>query len=64
MFSCFKYNDLHRAVALVIDHEDTRYIKRIIIRILRDYAKTTENTIDDTLVDEIEKRLLFPTPPL
>lgn len=60
MFSCFKYPDLHRAVALVINHEETTYIKKIIIRILRDYAKSTTNLVDDALVDEIEQRLLSP----
>lgn len=57
MFSCFKYPDVHRAVATVINHEETNYIKVIIIRILRDYAKRTNNLIDDALVDEVERRL-------
>lgn len=52
--------DLHQAVALIFNNEDTRFIKRTIIRILRDYAKNTNNLIDDVLVDEVERRLFTP----
>jgi len=54
---CWPCIDLHQAVALVVSNEDTRYIKRIVIRILRDYAKNTSNLVDDALVDEIERKL-------
>lgn len=54
---CWPCIDLHRAVALVISNEDSKYIKRIVIRILRDYAKNTSNLVDDALVDEIERKL-------
>lgn len=61
MFSCFKYPDIHKAVALVINNEESNYIKTIVIRILRDYAKRTNNLVDDALVDEVERRLFSST---
>lgn len=61
MFSCFKYPDIHKAVALVINNEESKYIKTIVIRILRDYAKRTNNLVDDALVDEVERRLFSST---
>jgi hypothetical protein len=61
MFSCFKYRDIHKAVALVINNEESKYIKTIVIRILRDYAKRTNNLVDDALVDEVERRLFSST---
>lgn len=57
---CWRHLDLHESVAIIMNHEETNYIKRIIIRILRDYAKRTNNMIDDALVDEVERRLLTP----
>jgi hypothetical protein len=54
--SCFNLN-LHRAVGVLIQNEDTVFVKRIIIRILRHYAKSTATAIDDELVDEIQRRL-------
>lgn len=60
MFSCFRYPNLHRAVATIINNEESLYIKKMIIRILRHYAQKTNNTVDDAIVDELEKRLLDP----
>ena len=62
MFSCFKYPDIHKAVALIINNEESNYIKTIVIRILRDYAKRTNNLVDDALVDEVEQRLFSAHP--
>jgi len=52
--------DVHKAAAVIINNEDTRFIQRIIIQILRHYAEKTTNTVDDALVDEVERRL-FPS---
>lgn len=58
-FCCWKNYDLTRAVAKVIRHENSNFIKYVILRILRDYAAQTTNTIDNDLVDEVERRLGF-----
>ena len=49
--------DLHKAVAVMITNEDKRYVKKMIVRILRDYAKKTDNLVDDALVDQVERCL-------
>ena len=56
----FRKLDLPKALANVMNHQEEAYVKRVIIQILRRYAYSTTNTIDDALVDEIETRLLFP----
>ena len=55
---CWKLH-LHQAVGLVLNNDDSKYIKRIVIRILRRYAARTTNLIDDELVNEVERRLLL-----
>lgn len=57
---CWRHLDLHKAVAILMNNEDKRYVKKMIVRILRDYAKRTDNVIDDALVDEVERCLLTP----
>lgn len=57
MFSCWRKIDLHKAVAVMITNEDKRYVKKMIVRILRDYAKKTDNLVDDALVDQVERCL-------
>lgn len=59
---CFLFDkvDLSKALADVMNHQEETYVKRIIIQILRRYAQSTTNRIDDAFVDEIELRLLFP----
>lgn len=55
-WDCFK-TDLTRAAAILINHEHERFAKAVVIRILRDYAKTTDNLVDDDLVDLLEEAL-------
>jgi hypothetical protein len=50
--------DIHRASAVMTNYENTRFVKYIIIQILRDYANYSDNLIDDAIVDEIQRRLL------
>ena len=58
--SCWpKSYDISEAVAVVINHQEEAFMKRMIVRILQNYANSTTNDIDNALVDEIEKRL-FP----
>ena len=54
-----KQDDISKAVSVVINHQEEMFIKRIVIRIMQNYANTTTNDIDNALVDEIEKKL-FP----
>lgn len=56
----FRKTDLPKALADVMNHQEEQYVKRIMIQILRRYARSTTNRIDDALVDEIETRLLYP----
>ena len=55
----FKQDEISKAVSVVINHQEEMFIKRIVIRIMQNYANTTTNDIDNALVDEIEKKL-FP----
>jgi len=57
MWCCGSQNDISEAVAMVINHQEEAFMKRMIVRILQNYANTTTNTIDNALVDEVEKRL-------
>lgn len=57
---CCPSTDITVAVAMIINHQEDPYLKRIVVRIMQNYANTTSNTIDNELVDEIERRL-FPT---
>lgn len=57
MLCCGSKNDISQAVAIVINHQEEAFMKRMIVRILQNYANTTTNTIDNALVDEVEKRL-------
>ena len=50
---------MSEAIAVVINHQEEAFIKRMIVRLLQNYANTTTNDIDNAMVDEIEKRL-FP----
>jgi hypothetical protein len=59
---CWRRIDLHKAVAILMNNEDKRYVKKMLIRILRDYAKRTDNLIDDALVDQVEQCLFPPLP--
>lgn len=61
---CWRHFDLDHAVGMIINHEESRYIKKIIIKILRDYAQRSNNLIDDALVNEVERRLLYAHTPL
>lgn len=63
---CFLFRklDLPKALADVMNHQEEMYVKRIIIQILRRYAQSTTNRLDDALVNEMEHRLLFPEPPI
>jgi hypothetical protein len=63
---CFLFRklDLSKALADVMNHQEEMYVKRVIIQILRRYAKSTTNRLDDALVDEMELRLLFLEPPI
>lgn len=56
----FRRTDLPKALADVMNHQEEPYVKRVIIHILRRYAHTTTNRIDDAFVDELELRLLYP----
>jgi len=56
---CWPKYDLSEAIAVVINHQEEAFIKRMIVRLLQNYANTTTNDIDNAMVDEIEKRL-FP----
>lgn len=56
-FSCFKI-DLYDAVAIVLDYQDTPFIKRIVIHMLRHYANDISNPLERDLVDTIERLIL------
>ena len=56
----FRKVDLPKALADVMNHQEEQYVKRVVVQILRRYARSTTNRIDDALVDEIETRLLYP----
>lgn len=61
MFSwCGTKLDPTRAIAVVMNHQNELYMKRMIIRILQNYANTTDNDIDNEVVDIIERMLLYP----
>lgn len=42
-----------------MNHQHERHVKRMVISVMRRYAQTTDNKVDDALVDELEKRLLY-----
>lgn len=57
-FSCFRQADVYDAVAVVINHQDSPFIKRIVIHMLRHYANDPSNPLDRDTVEIVEKRLL------
>lgn len=59
-FTCFwRKNDLSKSFADIMNHQHERHVKRMVISVMRRYAQTTDNKVDDALVDELEKRLLY-----
>lgn len=61
MFDCCKLKlDPSEAIAVVMNNKDEWYMKRMIVRLLRMYANTTDNDIDNEVCDIIEEMLLRP----
>lgn len=58
---CFKEYTLAKARRKILNHENSPFVKRLLIEILKDYAKDTSNCIDDALVKEFEKRIFMPS---
>lgn len=56
--NCFRQHDVYDAVAVVINHQDTPFIKRIVVHMLRHYAHDPSNPLDRDTVDIVEKQLL------
>ena len=52
---------MDEAFAQLLNHQQERYVKRCVIHLMEQYAKTTDNKIDDALVEEIKMRLLYNT---
>lgn len=55
----FRKPDLSKTLADLMTHQEEKFVKITIIAMMRRYARTTSNTIDDALVDEIQRRLLM-----
>jgi hypothetical protein len=58
MFCC-GYQSLQAAIATVLGHADEDLIKQTVLLLLRSYAASTATSVDDALVDVVE-RCLFP----
>jgi hypothetical protein len=54
---CSNTIDLEKAVALMINHRDEKFVKQILVYMMEEYAKTTDNTIDDKFVNMFRERL-------
>lgn len=54
---CPEEMDVTKAVAVLFNHRHERFVKRAFIKILEEYAKATDNTIDDNLVQIVRRRL-------
>lgn len=52
---------LDEAFAKLLNNQQEQYVKRCVIHLMEQYAKTTDNKIDDALVEEIKMRLLYNT---
>lgn len=61
---CFLFKKtipIDEAFAELLNHQHERSVKRCVIHLMEQYAKTTDNKIDDALVEEIKMRLLYNT---
>jgi len=59
---CFLFKksmDIDEAFAQLLNHQHEQYVKRCLIHLMEQYAKTTDNKIDDALVEDLKMRLLY-----
>lgn len=49
--------DMTKASAVFFNNRNSSFVKRMMIKIMEEYAQSTDNTIDDALVKIIKERL-------
>lgn len=49
--------DLEKATALIMNHRDEQFVKHILIHMMEEYAKTTDNDIDDKFVSIFREKI-------
>lgn len=49
--------DLEKAMAVMLNHRHEKFVKQILVHMMEEYAKTTDNTIDDKFVNAFRERL-------
>jgi hypothetical protein len=54
---CCEEIDLEKAVAVLINHRHERLVKQVLVHMMEEYAKTTDNTVDDRFVQIFRERL-------
>lgn len=54
---CCQEIDLEKAMATLINHRHERLVKQVLVHMMEEYAKTTDNTIDDKFVQIFRERL-------
>ncbi len=57
MFSCCTPRSLEVSLAMVLDHADEGMIRQLVIALLRKYAASTTNALDDEIVDIVDNCL-------
>ncbi len=57
MFKCFSSYSLKKAIDVIMKHKDDPCIKQVILELLKYLSSTTDNNIDDEIVNIIKERL-------
>ena len=55
---CFPNYSYEKAIKVILEHKDDPDVKELIIQLLEYFVNTTDNTIDNDLVNVIRNRLL------
>jgi DNA-binding response OmpR family regulator len=56
---CFLFEkvDLEKATTILFNHRKERFVKQVLVHLLEEYAKTTDNDIDDKFVNMFREKL-------
>jgi len=49
--------DLEKATAILFNHRSERFVKQVLVHMMEEYAKTTDNDIDDKFVNMFREKL-------
>lgn len=49
--------DIGKAVAILVNHRHERFVKQVMVHMMEEYAKTTDNDIDDMFVNMFREKI-------